>query len=64
MDFTPSPDGKRIAYAIQAGGGEIGTLHVVDLASGKELVEPIDRIRYGVVSLARRRQRLLLFAHP
>lgn len=50
MDFTPSPDGKRIAYAIQAGGGEVGTLHVVDLASGKELLKPIDRIRYAVVS--------------
>ena len=35
MDFTPSPDGKKIAYALQAGGGEIGTLHVLDLASGK-----------------------------
>ena len=50
MDFTPSPDGKRIAYAIQAGGGEIGTLHIVDLASGKELLKPVDRIRYAQVS--------------
>ena len=50
LDFAPSPDGKRIAYAIQAGGGEIGTLHVVDLVSGKELVKPIDRIRYASVS--------------
>lgn len=50
MDFTPSPDGKRIAYSIQKGGGEIGTLHVVDLATGKELVPPIDRIRYAQAS--------------
>ena len=50
MDFAPSPDGKRIAYAVQAGGGEIGTLHVVDLASGKEIVPPIDRIRYASVA--------------
>ena len=50
MDFTPSPDGKRIAYALQAGGGEIGTLHVVDLESGKALVEPIDSIRYASVT--------------
>jgi prolyl oligopeptidase len=50
MDFAPSPDGKRIAYAMQAGGSEIGTLHVVDLASGKPLLPPIDRIRYGQVS--------------
>jgi prolyl oligopeptidase len=50
MDFTPSPDGRRIAYTIQAGGGEIGTLHVVDLESGKELITPIDGIRYGQVA--------------
>jgi prolyl oligopeptidase len=50
LDFAPSPDGKRIAYAMQSGGGEIGTLHVVDLASGKEIVKPIDRIRYSSVS--------------
>jgi len=50
MDFAPSPDGKLVAYSLQAGGGEIGTLHVVDLASGKPLIEPIDRIRYASVS--------------
>jgi len=50
MDFAPSPDGRRIAYSLQVGGGEIGELHVVDLASGKPLVAPIDRIRYAQVS--------------
>ncbi len=50
LDFAPSPDGRRIAYAMQAGGGEIGTLHVVDLASGKELIEPIPDIRYAGVA--------------
>lgn len=50
LDFAPSPDGKLIAYAMQAGGNEIGMLHVVDLASGKELLPPIDRIRYAGVS--------------
>ena len=50
MDFAPSPDGRRIAYSLQAGGGEIGTLHVVDLETGKALVEPIDSIRYGSVT--------------
>jgi prolyl oligopeptidase len=50
MDFAPSPDGTRVAYAIQTGGGEIGVLHVVDVASGKALTAPIDRIRYSGVS--------------
>lgn len=47
MDFAASPDGRRIAYALQAGGGEIGTLHVVDVATGRELVAPLDRIRFA-----------------
>jgi prolyl oligopeptidase len=50
LDFAPSPDGRRIAYSVQAGGGEIGTLHVVDLATGNELIPPIDRIRYANVA--------------
>ena len=47
MDFAPSRDGRFLAYAIQVGGGEIGTLHVIDVASGKPVIEPIDRIRYA-----------------
>ena len=47
MDFAPSRDGRLLAYSIQVGGGEIGTLHVVEVASGKPVIEPIDRIRYA-----------------
>jgi prolyl oligopeptidase len=47
LDFAPSPDGRKLAYAVQSGGGEIGTLHVVDVATGKELMPPLDRIRYA-----------------
>jgi len=50
MDFAPSPDGRKLAYAVQAGGSEIGTLHVVDVDTGKQTIAPIDRIRYGNVS--------------
>ena len=50
MDFSPSADGRKLAYSVQTGGGEIGTLHVVDVASGRELIEPIDRIRYAYAS--------------
>lgn len=50
QDFQPSKDGRRLAYSIQVGGGEIGLLHVVDVASGKPLIEPIDRIRFGGVA--------------
>ncbi len=47
MDFAPSRDGRLLAYSIQIGGGEIGTLHVIDVATGKPVIEPIDRIRYA-----------------
>jgi prolyl oligopeptidase len=50
MDFAPSKDGSKLAYAVQAGGGEIGTLHVIDVASGRELTPPADRIRYANAS--------------
>ena len=50
LDFAASPDGRRIAYAVQRGGGEIGGLHVVDVDTGRELIQPIDRIRYASVS--------------
>ncbi|MBK7333622.1 MAG: hypothetical protein IPI87_15355 [Betaproteobacteria bacterium] len=42
MDFAASPDGRRVAYSMQAGGGEIGTLHVVDLQRRAD--RAIDRI--------------------
>jgi len=47
MDFAPSHDGRLLAYSIQVGGGEIGTLHVIEVATGKPLVDPIDRILYA-----------------
>ena len=45
--FEPSPDGALVAYAVSASGTEIGTMHVVDAATGKEVMPPIDRIRGG-----------------
>lgn len=50
MDFAPSNDGRKLAYSIQVGGGEIGLLHVIDVAGGQPLIEPIDRIRYASVA--------------
>jgi len=50
MDYAPSPDGRLVAYSLQAGGSEIGTLHVLDVESGREVTAPIDRIRYASVN--------------
>jgi len=45
--YEPSHDGKRVAYGISSGGTEEAVLHVMDVASGKELAAPIDRAHYG-----------------
>ncbi|HEX4885939.1 MAG TPA: S9 family peptidase, partial [Casimicrobiaceae bacterium] len=46
-DFSVSPDGALVAYSLSASGAEIGTLHVIDAGTGKEVTTPIDRIRGG-----------------
>lgn len=40
-----SPDHSRLAYAVDTVGGEKFTLHVVDLATGKELLTPPIAVR-------------------
>jgi prolyl oligopeptidase len=49
QDFAASEDGRWLAYSLQVAGSEIGELHLVDVTSGRALVEPIDRIRYAGV---------------
>lgn len=48
--YANSPDGRRVAYSLSAGGAEIGTLHVIDTETGRELMPPVDRIRGGGAS--------------
>ncbi len=50
MDFSASRDGRKLAYSVQAGGSEIGSLHVIDVGSGRALTPAIDRIRYAEVA--------------
>ena len=49
-ELAPSPDGKRLAYAISPGGTEIGLLHVIDTATREDVTPPIDRVRGGEVA--------------
>jgi prolyl oligopeptidase len=46
--FAPSPNGDLVAYTLSAAGTEIGTLHVIDAATGSEVTPAIDRIRGGL----------------
>ena len=50
LDYAPSPDGRLLAYALASGGSEIGSLQVVEVASGKPVMAPIDRIRYAAAT--------------
>lgn len=45
--FEPSPSGKLLAYGLSTGGSEEPALHVINVATGKQLIEPIDRTHYS-----------------
>lgn len=42
--YSPSPDGSHIVVGISKGGSEITTIHVRNVATGKDLPHPIDRV--------------------
>ena len=44
--FVASPDGKRLAVSLSKNGSEDGTLHIYDVASGQEVVQPIPRVQF------------------
>ena len=45
--FAPSPDNRYVAYGISPGGSEESVLHVIEVATGKETGEAIDRAQFG-----------------
>jgi prolyl oligopeptidase len=44
--WTPSEDGRLVAYGVSANGDENATLHVRDVATGKDLPDVITRARH------------------
>lgn len=44
--FVPSPDGKLVAMSLSKNGSEDGTLHVYEVATGREIGTPIARVQY------------------
>jgi prolyl oligopeptidase len=44
--FAPSTNGKLMAVSLSQNGSEIGTVHIYDVASGKEIDAPIDRVQF------------------
>ncbi|MGI8809288.1 MAG: prolyl oligopeptidase family serine peptidase [Acidimicrobiales bacterium] len=44
--FTPSPDGRLVAYGVSEGGSEHGTLRIVDVDTGTHLGDSIPHVRH------------------
>ncbi len=42
--YVPSPDGGRVAVSLSERGTEDGTLHLYEVASGKDVCEPIPHV--------------------
>jgi prolyl oligopeptidase len=45
--FVPSHDGKLVAVSISKGGTEAGDVHVIDVATGKEVHEVVTHVNGG-----------------
>ena len=48
--WSPSPDGQLLAYQLSEGGDEESVLRIMDVATGKVVDGPIDRVRYSPVA--------------
>ncbi|HUN86167.1 MAG TPA: prolyl oligopeptidase family serine peptidase [Terracidiphilus sp.] len=48
--YSPSLDGKMVAVGVSAGGSENAIIHILDVGTGKELPETIDRARFGAIA--------------
>ncbi len=48
--FSPSPDGKRVALGVSAGGSEEAALRVLDTKSGRQVGPQISRANFGALS--------------
>lgn len=45
--YVPSRDGRRVAVSLSKGGSESGSVHVLDVATGKELGDVVPRVNGG-----------------
>ena len=48
--FAPAPGAKLLAYTVSEGGADWQTVHVKDLASGKELADDVKWMRFSGLS--------------
>ena len=48
--WTPSPDGKLLAYGLAEGGADWNTIRVRDIGSGKDLMDEVRWMRFSNIS--------------
>jgi prolyl oligopeptidase len=48
--YAPSPDNTRLAYGLSASGSEEAVLYVLDVATGKQIGDGIDRAKFAAPS--------------
>ncbi|GAA1275503.1 prolyl oligopeptidase family serine peptidase [Pseudonocardia aurantiaca] len=48
--WVPDLEGRRLAYFLSSGGDEHSVLHVLDVGTGEQVEEPIDRCRYSDIA--------------
>ncbi len=48
--FSPSPDGRLVAYGVSEAGTERGTLRILDIDANTELVDAIPHVRHPSVA--------------
>jgi prolyl oligopeptidase len=48
--YVPSYDGKYVVYGVSPGGSEDAVIHVLDMSTGRDTGETIDRSWYGGIS--------------
>ena len=51
--WSPSPDGRWLAYSSAAGGSDIEDIHVRDLATGKDLADVVMHVKFSGISWTR-----------
>lgn len=46
-EWEPSPDGRKLVYAVQDGGSDWRALHVIDVATGSVLPDRIEWVKFS-----------------
>ncbi len=62
--YSPSWDGRYVAYGVSEGGSEKSVLHVIDLQTGTTLTENIDRTSDCIVSWASDNKSFFYLRYP